>query len=162
MSCGLNLKFLACLVTLMVLAGEVSFGASFNAQARSTLPETVGEPVMVADINQKPVGLLPNAGSSPNFLTAVGDALFFIADDDIAGKEVWITIPPYTSARMVADVNPGNDGSQPHSITALGLQSSSAPMTAVAGRNCGRQSRHIMKAVHPGLLRSILLVIVLR
>jgi LPXTG-site transpeptidase (sortase) family protein len=138
----LNLKCLACLVTLMVLAGEVSLGASLNAQARSTLPETAGEPVMVADINQKPVGLLPNAGSSPNFLTAVGDALFFIADDDIAGTEVWITTPPYTSARMVADVNPGNDGSQPHSITALGT-------TVFFSANDGFSGSELWKTVPP-------------
>jgi len=116
----LNVKILRCLLTLGMVSAIVTAGSSIHAQARSTAPETTGEPVMVADINKKPIDAIPNAGSNPDSLTAVGDALFFTADDDIAGTEVWMTSPPYSSARMVADINPGSDGSDPRSITALG------------------------------------------
>lgn len=69
---------------------------------------------LVQDVNRG-VG-----GSSPNWLTPVGNALFFSADDSVYGNELWISVPPYTSARMVADINPGVGSSYPSGIAAVG------------------------------------------
>jgi ELWxxDGT repeat protein len=46
-------------------------------------------------------------------ITAVGSKIFFVADDDIHGSELWITDGTLEGTRMVKDINPGFMGSEP-------------------------------------------------
>ena len=72
----------------------------------------------VADIN--PGSDLSGAASSdPDYLTALGDWLYFQATDSTKGAELWRTNG--TSTTRVADINTtGTDGSFPNGLTVLG------------------------------------------
>ena len=56
-----------------------------------------------------------SAGLAPKFLTAVGDKLYFVANEPIQGSELWITdgspAGTPTGARPVKDINVGSIGS---------------------------------------------------
>lgn len=75
---------------------------------------TAAGTVLVKDIQSG------SSGSAPWFLTAVGNKLFFIADDGTSGKEVWKSDGTTTGTVRVADLNPGTGSSDPQSLTAVG------------------------------------------
>lgn len=56
-------------------------------------------------------------GSGPSGLIAVGDTLFFSADDGEAGRELWQSDGTSEGTFMVADTRPGPEGSDPQGIT---------------------------------------------
>ncbi|MFN9643998.1 MAG: ELWxxDGT repeat protein [Cyanobacteriota bacterium] len=69
-------------------------------------------PRRVADIRR-------GAGSSePSFLTALGNTLYFSANDDSSGGELWKTDGTNTS--RVADIGTGREWSSPENLTAVG------------------------------------------
>lgn len=72
------------------------------------------EPVLVDDIRADA------RDSDPAELTAVGNAIFFRANDGLSGEELWMVAPPYNNARLVADVCAGGCSSTPTNLTALG------------------------------------------
>ena len=71
---------------------------------------------LVADLNQNPYvpGIDPVHHSWPADLTVHDGVLYFTADDGIHGREPWSF--DGTSAAMVADINPGKDGSSPSGL----------------------------------------------
>lgn len=72
----------------------------------------VPEPVLVADINPAPA-----VGSTPLYLTAVGDTLFFVADDGVIGDELWKADQSGTG--LVKDIAPLQDPLIPNSLQAF-------------------------------------------
>jgi ELWxxDGT repeat protein len=63
--------------------------------------------------------IAPGASSSdPRYLTAVGNTLFFVANDGSNGTELWKT--DGTTTTRVADINPGAFSSNPKYLTAVG------------------------------------------
>src|SRR5262249_22328452 len=50
-------------------------------------------------------------GSSPGQMTLVGDTIFFTADDDVHGRELWKTDGTAAGTAFVKDVRPGSGGS---------------------------------------------------
>ena len=52
-------------------------------------------------------------------MTAVGTNLFFVADDDTRGAELWVSDGTAAGTKVVADINPGPAGSGPADLTAL-------------------------------------------
>lgn len=54
-------------------------------------------------------------GSDPQFLTVVGDTLFFAADNGSTGRELWKTDGTTDGTELVRDINPGRDGTTPRS-----------------------------------------------
>ena len=63
--------------------------------------------------------IAPGASSSdPRYLTAVGNTLFFVANDGSNGIELWKT--DGTTTTRVADINPGAFSSNPKYLTAVG------------------------------------------
>jgi len=59
-------------------------------------------------------------GSSPSGLNAVGNTLFFAADDGIHGRELWQSDGTEAGTVLAAEIFPGTTGSEPHDLTAFG------------------------------------------
>lgn len=50
-------------------------------------------------------------------LRAVGDLVFFVASDSTHGEELWVSDGTTEGTRLLADLEPGLEGSQPRSLT---------------------------------------------
>ena len=69
---------------------------------------------------QKVKDIMPGPnGSNPLQLTEVGNRLFFSADDGLHGRELWVTDGTFAGTRLVEDINPGLDSSDPGELTAF-------------------------------------------
>ncbi|MBT05202.1 MAG: hypothetical protein CMA92_05510, partial [Euryarchaeota archaeon] len=86
---------------------------------------------MVKDINSRD-GVSGN--SFPNHLTAVGNTLFFTADDGINGNELWKSDGTLSSTVMVKDINSAEYSANPQYLTAIG---NILYFTADGGSNTG-------------------------
>jgi ELWxxDGT repeat protein len=51
-------------------------------------------------------------------LTLVGDQIFFSANDDVHGNELWLSDGTAAGTKLVKDIVPGAEGSYPHYLTA--------------------------------------------
>jgi len=73
---------------------------------------------MVRDIHPDPgfAGRL----AAPRHLTAVGNQLFFTADNGLSGRELWRSDGTEQGARIVRDVNPGDASSNPYILLVVG------------------------------------------
>jgi ELWxxDGT repeat protein len=64
--------------------------------------------------------LIRTFASTVSELLPVDGKLFFVADDAIHGKEVWVTDGTSTGTELAADVRPGPRGSSPAELTVSG------------------------------------------
>ena len=60
------------------------------------------------------------AGSAPLSLVAIGDQLFFTADDGSVGRELWVTDGTLSGTRRLTEVNLGSESRFPDGLTAVG------------------------------------------
>jgi ELWxxDGT repeat protein len=60
------------------------------------------------------------ASSFPDFLTPVGDEVWFAANDAVHGDELWATDGTAAGTRLVADLAPGQASSSPLGLTLAG------------------------------------------
>lgn len=110
-------------------SGRVIYSGKYVINLKAGEIKTVSitmRPVLrqVADINT-----VPGTGSSPSGFTLVNKKVYFSADDDIHGRELWVYDPLTDAVEMVADVYPGDDGSTPYSSNPVNL-------TAFQGKLC--------------------------
>ena len=61
-----------------------------------------------------------NPSYSPPEFTRVGAAVYFVATDPLTGSEVWKTDGTAAGTALLADVEPGDGGSNPSGLTELG------------------------------------------
>ncbi len=94
---------------LTVVTSLVGFGAS--------QPAGPAVAMLVADLEPAPG--VPQA-AAPHGLTAVGDRIFFAADDGFSGTELWSYDPGSGEAAQVADLCAGRCASNPHDFVAVG------------------------------------------
>jgi ELWxxDGT repeat protein len=59
-------------------------------------------------------------GSNPRELTNAAGLVFFTADDDVHGRELWITDGTAAGTRLIRDIRPGPGGSRPRKLTPVG------------------------------------------
>lgn len=76
--------------------------------------------VFLKDIRLKSNPGNPSASSYPSNLTAVGDELFFLADDGVHGQELWKSTGTTAGTLLVKDVRDDTVGSYPFSFTDVG------------------------------------------
>ena len=87
---------------------------------------------MVKDIDS-------GSGSSyPDHLTAVGNTLYFRANDGTNGAELWKSDGTASGTVMVKDIQQGSGSSSPDSSQPLATPSISKPTTEPTDTNCGR------------------------
>jgi len=87
-----------------------------------------GDPYLVKDIRAAA------AASDPRELAAVGNLLYFSADDGAHGRELWRSNGTASGTWMVRDIVPGSTGSIPTGITPLGTAFVFTASDAAAGR----------------------------
>ena len=87
-----------------------------------------GDPYLVKDIHAA------DASSDPRELAAVGNLLYFSADDGSHGRELWRSDGTAGGTRMVRDIVAGSIGSIPSEITPLGTGFVFSASDPVAGR----------------------------
>ncbi|MEL6970923.1 MAG: hypothetical protein AAFO02_12215, partial [Bacteroidota bacterium] len=58
-------------------------------------------------------------GSSPLWITTVGDRIFFSADDGVTGREPWIYSPSVDQSFRLRDINAGSAGSFPWEVSVI-------------------------------------------
>ena len=87
-----------------------------QVSAALLLSDEPDDPVLAVDINED------GKSSAPDHLLAVGESLFFAADNTETGVELWLSLPPYDedSTRLVADIFPGEGNSNPAGLAAVG------------------------------------------
>ncbi len=94
--------------------GSLYFAAFPNEGSTLTLyraPAAGGAPVPLAELS-------PTFGATA--FTPVGDRLFFVAADDEAGAELWVTDGTPTGTHRVRDIHPGPASSDPGSFVEAG------------------------------------------
>jgi ELWxxDGT repeat protein len=76
---------------------------------------TAAGTILVADINTGQAGFV--VSSEPQWLTAVGNSLFFTADEGNGNRELWTSDGTRAGTRTVLDIRPGHFGSVPQQLT---------------------------------------------
>jgi ELWxxDGT repeat protein len=61
-----------------------------------------------------------SSSGSPSYLTAIGNTLYFRAEDGTNGIELWKSDGTASGTVMVKDINSGSGSSYPNYLTAVG------------------------------------------
>ena len=96
--------------------------------------------VLVKNIDPTDGGEYP--GGYPASLATVGDRLYFEADDDSHGRELWMSDGSRLGTALLKDIDPGGRGSHslPASLTAVGERLFFSATDGVHGRELWRSN----------------------
>ena len=125
--------------------------AALAVVASGTSPAAAadGDPFMVKDIRTG------DAASDPRDLAAIGNLVYFNADDGSRGRELWRSNGTATGTWMVRDIAPGSSNSTPREMTPLGTKFVFSALDPVAGRelwisNGTRDGTKLLLDIRPG------------
>ncbi|WP_254066404.1 ELWxxDGT repeat protein, partial [Microcystis aeruginosa] len=107
--------------TQMTAVGNTLFFTAFDSVNGTELWKSDGTEagtVLVKDIN--PGYDNPFIGLNPQNLTAVGNTLFFTADDGVNGRELWKSDGTAAGTILVGDIRPGSSSSDPQNLRVVG------------------------------------------
>ncbi|WP_375327632.1 ELWxxDGT repeat protein [Microcystis sp. BLCC-F210] len=107
--------------TQMTAVGNTLFFTAFDSVNGTELWKSDGTAagtVLVKDIN--PGYDNPFSGLNPQNLTAVGNTLFFTADDGVNGRELWKSDGTEAGTILVGDIRPGSSSSDPQNLRVVG------------------------------------------
>jgi ELWxxDGT repeat protein len=111
-------------VSAVGAGSERLYFAGFDAVNGGALWSTDGTDAgtrLVADVLPGPGNSLPRSTglySDPRLLAAVGNSVWFVADDGIHGEELWISDGTPGNATLL-EIRPGAEGSHPRWLTAV-------------------------------------------
>jgi ELWxxDGT repeat protein len=95
---------------------------------------TPGGTTLVKGFNPRQTGPFGYLAGLPDTLTNVNGTVYFVADDDVHGLELWKTDGTPGGTTLVTDLNAGINGSNPGNLTAVG---NLLFFTATDGTNTG-------------------------
>ena len=95
------------------------FGASGGAEGIE-LWKTDGTPEGTGLVKDIDPPLLTSTGSHPRDFVAVGNDVYFTADDGVHGRELWVSDGTEAGTRLVMDINPNPTGWEPGGMTLIG------------------------------------------
>ncbi|HEX5086971.1 MAG TPA: ELWxxDGT repeat protein [Nocardioides sp.] len=106
---------------LATVGGKLYFAATDSTRGRELWSSngTKAGTLLVKDIRPGTEGDYP-LSSSPSYLTALGDKLFFTATDGVHGEELWRSGGSGSSTVLVKDIANGRAAGSPSSLTAVG------------------------------------------
>ena len=81
---------------------------------------TPGGTAQVLDLRSGSASSMPDAPYMTGLTAAVGSTFFFVADDGVAGVELWKSDGTAAGTVLVKDIRPGPGGSEPRWLTAAG------------------------------------------
>lgn len=95
------------------------------------------------------------APTNPQDLTAVGELLYFTAEDPVRGRELWVSDGTAEGTMWLRDILPGDGGSDPQELTALGRRLLFTADDGVNGRELwvsqgSTDSTGLVKDINPG------------
>ncbi len=115
----------------LAVIGDVLFYSGYYVTSGYELrmvrpPYTATQISRVKDLNKTQNPFLPGVratlSSNPDFKTIIGSTLFFVADDNVTGMELWKVNAPYDedSVEQVLDIRKGSGSSNPQFLTVVG------------------------------------------
>lgn len=129
--------------TINITANDQGFTGGANPPLTGTgsinVTITTG-PVLLRDINSTPTGdstpeVPKTLGSNPANFIAVGNTLYFTADDDITGTELWKSDGTLGGTTLAADINTSPDSGSPSSPSNLTVVGTTLFFSATNGIN---------------------------
>ncbi|MFY0564954.1 ELWxxDGT repeat protein [Archangium lansingense] len=105
--------------SLVEFRGKLYFAANFE-NGRTGLWKSDGSAAGTTPVKEFPARPSSAASIVVDELTRVDTRLFFVADDEVHGGELWVSDGTSGGTRLVKDITPGEGDTLPYNLTAVG------------------------------------------
>ncbi len=143
---------------LIILLASVSL-ISGNGQAQDIVLPTGMSALTSKDIQVTSVNIEGRTNASKPIVATSNNQLFFTAQNDASGEELWVSGLTPETTRMVKDINPEAEGSNPKWLTVIGEKVYFVATTPDAGEelwvsNGTAEGTYMVKDIYPGTAAS--------
>ncbi|MFY0523017.1 ELWxxDGT repeat protein [Archangium gephyra] len=114
---GLLLGLAATLAVVGGCSSATPAGPENGPSATASAALGFAAPGLVRDLYTTPSA---NTGSAPSGLVAVGNTVFFVAQESSSGRELWKSDGTPAGTQLVRDIRPGVQDSAPSQLTVVG------------------------------------------